>query len=81
MLDAVCLILFTITKRDRESRSFLFLKEKNAGGGIETKDGNLRPGRNISCKVLYPVVTISVATNRNLLFQLMDLTCDWDHNM
>ena len=60
---------------------FYFWK-KNAGGvGKEIEDEKLYPGRNISCKVIYPIVPISVVTNRNLLFQLMDPICDWDHNM
>ena len=76
------MILFTITKRDGEGRSIIFL-EKNAGGGgrEEIEDGNFCPGRNITCKVICPIVPISVVTNRNLLFQLMDLICDWDYNM
>ena len=55
--------------------------KKMQGGGEEIEDGNICPGRNISCKVIYPIVPISVVTNRNFLFQLMDLICDWDHKM
>ena len=50
------------------------------GGGEEIEYGNFCPGRNISCKVIYPIVSISVVTNINIFLKLMDLICDWDHN-
>ena len=30
--------------------------------------------------IKYPVLPIFVVTNINLLFQLLDIICDWDHS-
>ena len=53
-----------------------YFGKKMQGGKKKTEDGNFCPGRNISCKAIYPIVPISVVTNRNFLFQLMDLICE-----